>query len=70
MGRTSLSSAPGREFNEKCHNICAREIGEQLNAMGGIDLMRAAGYRVAYSLGSAKGRELEYAWNQIGHWKA
>jgi hypothetical protein len=66
-----LSVSPGGSFDSKCRNIRAREIGETLNRMGGINMMKAAGYRVAYRCQKpGASRELEYCWNGIGEWLA
>ena len=48
----------------------ARVIGERLDEIGGIELMRSVGQRVARELGpgSGAGRELEAAWDGIGSW--
>lgn len=47
-----------------------REIGEELNRIGGIELMRTAHERVYSSLGNVKARELESAWGGIGQWRS
>jgi len=65
-----LSTHPGGKFNERCQHIRAREIGEILNRLGGLELMQAAGYRVIDGLGRVKGRVLEGAWDSIGGWRS
>lgn len=47
----------------------AREIGEKLDGLGGLDLMLAAHAEVARALRGASGRELEAAWDGIGEWQ-
>jgi hypothetical protein len=45
-----------------------REIGEELNRIGGMELMLAAHQQVSLALGNVKARELESAWGYIGQW--
>jgi len=72
IGKTDgfLSLQPGGKYNEKKRHIRAFEIGERLNDMGGLELMRKVGYSVAqlFPPGSTAGRELEAAWVGIGSW--
>ena len=63
-----LSMRPGGKFNETNKHIRARQIGEKLNELGGMDLMRAANYAVRARLGGVPARELEAAWGYIGNW--
>jgi len=65
-----LSMEPGGEFNENLRHIRALEIGERLNRLGGIEVMREVGEEVAYNLRDipGRGRELEAAWVGIGRW--
>ena len=37
-----LSLQPGGPFNSRCHHTQARQIGERLNEIGGLDLMLAS----------------------------
>lgn len=46
----------------------AREIGEALNAQGGLELMLRAHDSVAAALGGVSARELEACWGGIGQW--
>jgi hypothetical protein len=46
----------------------ARQIGEQLNRVGGLQLMLKAHAAVAVKLGVVAARELESAWDGIGEW--
>jgi hypothetical protein len=61
IGKTKgyLPRGPGR----------TREIGEELNRIGGMDLMRRVHEQVYSSLGNVKARELESAWAGIGSWQ-
>ncbi len=69
IGQTSdFVSDPGGNFD---HNGChkrAREIGMQLNKMGGTHLMQVVWHRVTAALGPERGRSLEIAWGFIGDW--
>ena len=47
-----------------------REIGEELNKVGGMGLMQRAHEQVYSALGNVKARELESAWNGIGMWRS
>jgi hypothetical protein len=47
----------------------AREIGEELNRAGGLQLMLKAHAVVGAKLGGVAARELESAWNGIGEWQ-
>jgi hypothetical protein len=55
---------------EVCPHQRTRQIGEILSSEGGMDLMKAACYRVVAVLGSGRGRDLEIAWDDIGEWSA
>lgn len=46
----------------------AREIGEDLNRAGGLQLMLKAHGIVRAELGNVAARELESAWDGIGEW--
>ncbi len=65
-----LSERPGGMFSGQCHNIRARAIGRRLNEMGGLDLMQAARERVRRKLKMNMASHLDYAWSDIGKWKA
>jgi len=64
-----LSERPGGQFDSHCHNTGARRIGQQLNELGGLDLMMAARQRIRKKLGMALMSHLDYAWSNIGQWK-
>jgi len=62
----------GEGFGSNGKNKRAVEIGEKVNDMGGIELMRKVADRVlampGLSRNSASARELEVAWGYIGEW--
>ncbi|MGD2247936.1 MAG: hypothetical protein PVF58_05985 [Candidatus Methanofastidiosia archaeon] len=69
IGKTcGFISTPGGNFNGNGHHIRTREIGMQLDNMGGMELMQVAYYTVARVLGPVAGRSLEVAWGYIGNW--
>jgi uncharacterized membrane-anchored protein YhcB (DUF1043 family) len=47
-----------------------RDIGRELNARGGNDLMLAVHTAIADQMGGTAARELEYAWDGIGEWQS
>lgn len=49
-------------------NERAREIGQKINSMGGMQAMQAAHQAISEQLGSAAARELEAIWKGIGGW--
>lgn len=63
-----LSERPGGSFNPHCHHIRARQIGQRLFEIGGLDLMHWAAQQVRRKLGAQLSTHLEYAWNEIGGW--
>jgi hypothetical protein len=63
-----LSDEPGGKFDAECRHVRARQIGERLNEVGGIDLMQLAYHRVRNALGGGPARLLESAWGYIGSW--
>lgn len=68
-----LSEHPGGAFDGHCHHIRARAIGRRLSDLGGVALLQAVHQRVRRKLGK-QGRilvsHLDYAWKEIGDWKA
>lgn len=72
IGRSDgfLSLKPGGKFGEDMRHMRAREIGSQLDQIGGFELMQAVALEVTGFLdpASGRGRELEVAWNGIGGW--
>lgn len=67
-GFLSKQDTPG--FNEDHRNLRAREIGEELHKMGGIDLMMQVRELVAKARGGETAHELDWAWHGIGEWMA
>jgi hypothetical protein len=47
-----------------------KEIGQKLNQIGGINLMRLVGSKLSSPLYNDDHNELNYAWNGIGEWLA
>ncbi len=69
IGQTyDFISDPGSNFNKNGQHIRAREIGDILDRIGGIELMQAAYYRILAVLGLTCARALEYEWGHIGEW--
>jgi hypothetical protein len=70
IGRTDgyITTTQGSKFDSTNKNIRAREIGEALNEIGDMDLMKAACYKVRATLGGLPARHLEAAWARIGQW--
>jgi hypothetical protein len=50
-------------------DVRTREIGAEIDKMGGMESMRQAHAEVAAALGPIRARELEAAWGGIGHWR-
>lgn len=65
-----LSERPGGGFNGNCRNIRAREIGKKLDEIGGLDLMQWVYRQVRKKLGRNMAEHLEYAWDNVGPWRA
>jgi hypothetical protein len=74
-----LAMEEGDGFNSSKRNIRAVEIGEKLNDMGGMELMKQVWYRVHLDKqgvprrnadGSTIAGQLEIAWSGIGEWQA
>lgn len=62
-----LSVKAGGKFNSDCENKRARKIGERLNKIGGLRLMKVVWWKVRLALGPGGGdRELDRAWHLIG----
>lgn len=65
-----LSEVPGMGYNSQCRHIRTRQIGEKLNKIGGLSLMMWVLSRVRRKAGKVPASHLEYAWSDIGDWKA
>jgi hypothetical protein len=63
-----LSEHPGGVFNGQCKHRRARQIGELLSAMGGVQLMWWMYERIKRRAGQVKASHLEYCWAEIGEW--
>ena len=65
-----LSLQPGGPFNSRCHHTQARQIGERLNEIGGLDLMLASRSTIKDKLKATLAEHLDYCWTDIGEWQA
>jgi hypothetical protein len=66
-----LAPEPGDGFDHSGCSVRARRIGQRLNEIGGLRLMKIAWWRVRFALspGSAS-RDLGLAWDLIGDWRS
>jgi hypothetical protein len=65
-----LSTKAGGKFDRNRQNIRARQIGQNLNEIGGLRLMKLAWWRVRFMLSPGPAsRELDIIWNLVGNWK-
>lgn len=63
-------SEPSEKYDEHHNHKRARQIGEMLDDIGGMELMREVHSGVAQEFrGSARARELESCWGGVGHWR-
>jgi hypothetical protein len=65
-----LSERPGGAYNHQCRHVRTREIGRQLNEIGGLELMKWMHRKVQKKLSKIKAEHLEYAWDGVGPWQA
>ena len=72
IGKTDdyLSERPGSPFNMQCRHLRARQIGKRLHDIGGLPLMEQVHKMIRKKLGRALSDHLEYAWGDVGDWKA
>ena len=72
IGKTDdyLSERPGSPFNAQCRHLRARQIGKRLHEIGGLELMQYAHQFVRRKIGRGLSDHLEYAWVDVGDWKA
>lgn len=65
-----VSTGGPKAYDSYGVSLRAREIGQRLNEMGGLRLMKNAWWRVrlALSPGPAS-RDLDIIWNRIGEWR-
>lgn len=64
-----LSTHPGGDFNVRCLHRRARRIGQQINEIGGLELMWAARSHVKRKLTPVMAEHLDYCWQDIGEWQ-
>ncbi|HPL82094.1 MAG TPA: hypothetical protein PLU23_06290 [Anaerolineaceae bacterium] len=71
IGKTDdfLSLVPGGPFNYQCHHKEARQIGEEINRIGGLELMTAVRQTIKRRLNEVLAEHLDHAWKDIGDWK-
>lgn len=65
-----LSVFPGGGYNAQCRHLRTRQIGDRLNKLGGITLMVWAFEKIRRRAGKVPASHLEYAWAEIGEWRA
>ncbi len=65
-----LSVSPGGGYNAQCRHVRTRQIGDRLNKIGGLALMTWVFEKVRKRAGKVLASHLEYAWNDIGEWRA
>lgn len=71
IGRSKdfISSKGSRnEYDSNSRHIRTRQIGQELEKLGGMDMMQVAYYRVIHAIGAR--RDFDYAWNGVGGWMA
>ena len=61
-----LSERPGGIFDQNCRNIQAREIGNRLFEIGGIELMEDRIKQISKKDGKEIAAHLEACWRAIG----
>ena len=64
-----LGNSGGDEAFHRSHKPETIQIGEKLNEINGIELMRKAHTMVHKKCGSMPARNLEVAWHKIGEWR-
>ena len=65
-----LSSEPGDRFDQNGRSMRARRVGQRLNEIGGLRLMKIAWYRVRFTLSPGPAsRDLDMTWDLIGDWR-
>lgn len=65
-----LSVYPGGGYNAQCRHLRTRQIGDRLYKIGGINLMVWAFERIRKKAGKVLASHLEYAWVDVGEWRA
>ena len=76
-GLSNDQDAWGNELTEPICNDRVRQIGEQLNRIGGINFLMVARYNVAHRLcaedpflESFFNSDINWVWNGVGDWQA
>lgn len=64
-----LSEIPGGSYNQQCRHLRARMIGRRFHELGGIGLMRWVHEKIRRK-NRNMAEHLEYAWDEVGNWKA
>lgn len=64
-----LSLVPGGPFDHQCHHRQAKEIGRQLFALGGLDLMMAVRNIIRRKLKDVMAEHLDHCWKDVGGWQ-
>ena len=65
-----LSSEPGDRFDQNGRSIRAQQIGQRLNEIGGLRLMKIAWWRVRFAISPGPAsRDLDITWDLIGDWR-
>jgi hypothetical protein len=64
-----LSEIPGGSYNQQCRHLRTRMIGRRLHELGGLELMHWVHDRIRRK-GKIMAEHLEYAWDEVGTWKA
>jgi hypothetical protein len=65
-----LSEHMGGPFNSQYRHNRARQIGKRLHDIGGLALMQYAQQYVRRKTNKQLAEHLEYAWADVGDWKA
>jgi hypothetical protein len=64
-----LSSEPGDRFDQNGRSIRAQQIGQRLDDIGGLRLMKIAWWKVRFALSPGRAsRDLDIVWDLIGDW--
>ena len=65
-----LSSESGGKFDQDGRSIRAQQIGQRLNEIGGLRLMKTAWWRVRVTISPGPAsRDLDITWDLIGDWR-
>ena len=65
-----LAREPGGGFDDNGYSIRVRQIGQRLNEIGGLRLMKIAWWRVRFALSPGPAsRDLGMVWDLVGDWR-